>query len=131
MAEEVTRLIALRSAYRDWDLYLHSVTEATVQGYRRESADAVLERIEALRAAVEAASDAAMQDGLWIGSERMPFEIASHMVRVLVTSTDAAAPSRALTDVREARTGFNRFILHRLEEISDGTVTRVHPPPAV
>jgi hypothetical protein len=131
VAEEITRLIALRSAYRDWDLYLHSVTEAMVQGYRRESTDTVLERIDALSVAVETASDAAMQDGLWIGSERMPFEIASQMVRVLVTSTGGAAPSRALTDVRVARTGFNRFILHRLEEISDGTVTRVYPPPAV
>jgi len=118
--------MALRSAYREWNFYLHGVASDTFDGYRHQPADAVAERIDALRATAQAASDALMRDGWWVGSERAAMEIASLQVLNLVHGANAEpAGEDARIELRpafdradESRHMLNEEILDRLARIA-------------
>lgn len=118
--QAVGRLIALRAAYRNWDEYLHEVARATAGGYRRESANEVFDHIRALRSAVVVASDAAMVDGRWIGSERKSFDQAASAVRTQI-ARNGPAPARELDEMRRAHRNWDAEFLGWLEEVFDGT----------
>ncbi|GGP56120.1 hypothetical protein GCM10010214_31710 [Streptomyces abikoensis] len=116
-AGAVERLIAIRSAYRDWDIYLFQT--AGSYGGRGQSPQTVMDRVSELRKAALEASDAAMRDGWWIGSEYVPFEAASAQVLRLAAGEVAAYPSHELDDVRQARSALNERILERMAGLTE------------
>lgn len=127
-AGELERLIAIRSAYRDWGIYL----ETTAASYRALHAteETVREHISQHRAAAQRATDAAMRDGWWIGSEHMPFEHASMAVLHLVASGSAAIPFQELEDVRRMRNALNEKIFERLTRLVGSVTVLQHRLPS-
>ncbi|WP_310729503.1 hypothetical protein [Streptomyces sp. N2A] len=122
-AGAVERLIAIRSAYRAWDLYLNEAASS-----HRGPAKAVARRISELREAALEASDAAMRDGWWIGTEHIAFESVSAKVLAFVSGATPAVPSAELAEVRRMRNGLNERILERLTALLENvTVLRNSP----
>ncbi|MCX4454438.1 hypothetical protein OOK58_20530 [Streptomyces sp. NBC_01728] len=138
---EVARLIAIRAVYRDWYDYLYEVVDAKNAGRLSESAAEVRERIQELRKATEAATDAVMQDGWWIGSFRVEaVGTSSEVLEYIDGSPSAEDPERdpyevpMLRYLEIARAVLNEHILRRLAEVVGGQERRLsvfeanHPP---
>ncbi|AKJ12840.1 hypothetical protein ABB07_23235 [Streptomyces incarnatus] len=130
--EEVTRLIALRAAYRDWHDYLYEVVDAKAHGRLRESAAEVEDRIEELRKATQAATDAVMRDGWWVGSYDPHTRGASRRVLQYVDGSLSAADDDggpyAATEVDRLyslRAQLNEHIMLRLSELVGGREQRL------
>ncbi|MFE2384570.1 hypothetical protein [Streptomyces misionensis] len=122
-AGAVERLIAIRSAYRAWDLYLHEAASL-----RRGSKKAVARRISELREAALKASDAAMRDGWWIGTEHIAFESVSAQVVARVSGASSVVLSGELAGLRQMRHGLNERILERLTALVDDVTVLPNSP---
>jgi hypothetical protein len=111
----IERLIAIRTAYRDWHRYL----EETALNFRAtgDTVQTVTDRLNTLSDAAQRAGTAAMQDGWWIGSEPMAFYEASWKVKLLVRGEIIDIPDEELERVRAGRNGLNEQVLERLEEL--------------
>ncbi|MEU0835809.1 hypothetical protein [Streptomyces sp. NPDC005969] len=119
----IERLIAIRSAYREWDTYLRR----TAMSFRArgDSVQMVTDRISALMRDAQCAGDAAMRDGWWVGSEGSAFVNASDKVMLLVAGEITDFPDEDLDWVRACRNGLNERILERLETLlGDAPVVR-------
>lgn len=119
---EVDRLIALRSAYRDWERYLRYVFDDAASGHHNLTPEAVAQRLDELARAASAAVDALMHDRWWMASEEWTFHMASSHVLSLVRGDttahrrrDAEAEMSAAGRVRE---GLNERIMDRLVRLA-------------
>ncbi|MEU2309581.1 hypothetical protein [Streptomyces misionensis] len=131
--EAVTRLIAIRAAYRDWHDYLYRVVDAKFDGRLGESAAEVRDQLEDLRKAAVAASDALMRDGWWVGSyEPHTRGVAGRVLQYVDGSLSSEDGERfavyrliGMEELGRAREQLNEQIMLRLSELVGGQEQRL------